>query len=117
VTYMSKKLTVYEGMLCCSTGICGPEPDKALIQLTEDVRKLQAEFPDAKIIRASMSFNAQAFLEEPEVLDLVKAKGTDILPITVLDGKILVAQRYMTYDEMKTAILAEPSKRSLEAES
>ena len=114
---MSKKLTVYEGMLCCSTGICGPEPDKALIQLTEDVRKLQAEFPDAKIIRASMSFNAQAFLEEPEVLDLVKAKGTDILPITVLDGKILVAQRYMTYDEMKTAILAEPSKRSLEAES
>jgi len=105
---MSKKLTVYEGMLCCSTGICGPEPDKALIQLTEDVRKLQAEFPDAIIIRASMSFNAQAFLEEPEVLDLVKAKGTEILPVTVLDGKILVIQRYMTYDEMKTAILAAP---------
>ena len=105
---MSKKLIIYEGMLCCSTGICGPEPDRALMQLTEDVRKLQVEFPDAKIIRASMSFNAQAFLEEPEVLDLVKAKGTEILPVTVLDGKILVIQRYMTYDEMKTAILAAP---------
>ena len=102
---MSKKLIIYEGMLCCSTGICGPEPDKALIQLTEDVRRLQAEFPDEKIIRASMSFNAQAYLEEPEVLKLVKASGTDVLPITTLNGKILVKQRYMTYDEMRTALL------------
>ena len=103
---MSKKLIIYEGMLCCSTGICGPEPNMALIQLTEDVRKLQAEFPDAQIIRASMSYNAQAYLEEPEVLKLVKSKGTDILPITVLNGKILAKQRYMTYDEMKSALLA-----------
>jgi len=101
----SKRLIIYEGMLCCSTGICGPEPNKALIQLTEDVKRLQAEFPDEKIIRASMSFNAQAYLEEPEVLKLVKANGTDVLPITVLNGKILVRERYMTYEEMRTALL------------
>jgi Arsenical resistance operon protein ArsD len=101
----SKKLIIYEGMLCCSTGICGPEPNKALIQLTEDVKRLHAEFPDANIIRASMSFNAQAYLEEPEVLKLVKADGTDVLPITTLNGKILVKQRYLTYDEMRTALL------------
>jgi hypothetical protein len=101
----SKKLIIYEGMLCCSTGICGPEPNKALIQLTEDVKRLQAEFPDEKIIRASMSFNAQAYLEEPEVLKLVKVNGTDVLPITVLNGKILVKERYLTYEEMRTALL------------
>jgi hypothetical protein len=103
---MSKKLTVFEGMLCCSTGICGPEPNIALIQLTEDVKRLQIEFPEFKIIRASMSFNAQSFLEEPEVLKLVNSEGTDILPITVLNGKILVKQRYLTYDEMKLALMA-----------
>jgi hypothetical protein len=102
---MSKNLTIFEGMLCCSTGICGPEPDKALIQLTEDVKKLQAELPDKKITRASLSFNAQAFLEAPEVLKLVKEKGTGILPITMLDGKILAMQRYMSYSEMKAALL------------
>jgi hypothetical protein len=101
----SKKLIIYEGMLCCSTGICGPEPNKALIQLTEDVKRLQAEFPDEKIIRASMSFNAQAYLEEPEVLKLVKVNGTDVLPITVLNGKILVKERYMTYEEMRIALM------------
>ena len=105
---MSRKLVIYEGMLCCSTGICGPEPNKALIQLTEDVKRLQAEFPEANIMRASLSFNAQAYLEEPEVLKLVKSKGTDILPITVLNGKILAKQKYMTYDEMKAALQAAP---------
>ena len=61
-----------------------------------------------RIIRASLSFNAQAFLEEPEVLKMVKVEGTDVLPITVLDGRILAKQRYMTYDEMRTALLDAP---------
>lgn len=105
---MPRKLVIYEGMLCCSTGICGPEPNKTLIQLNEDVKRLQAEFPEANIMRASLSFNAQAYLEEPEVLKLVKTHGTDILPITALNGKILAKQRYMTYDEMKAALLTMP---------
>jgi hypothetical protein len=102
---MSKNLTIFEGMLCCSTGICGPEPDKSLIQLTEDVKKLQGEFPEVKIIRASLSFNAQAFLEAPDVLKFVKENGTGILPITTLDGKILAKQRYMSFSEMKAALM------------
>jgi hypothetical protein len=101
---MSNKLIIYEGMLCCSTGICGPEPDKALIQLSEDVKRLQAEFPDESITRVSMSFNAQVFLQSPDILELLKKQGTEILPITTMNGKILVKQRYMTYDEMKAAL-------------
>ena len=98
-----KMLIIFEGMLCCSTGLCGPEPNQALIQLNEDVKKLKEEFPK-RIIRASLSFNAQAFLECPEVLKLVKDKGTGILPITVLDGKVLAKQKYMTYDQMRAAL-------------
>ncbi len=101
---MSNKLIIYEGMLCCSTGICGPEPDKALIQLSEDVKRLQAEFPNDSVTRVSMSFNAQMFLQNPDILNLLKEQGTTILPITALNGKILVKQRYMTYDEMRAAL-------------
>lgn len=102
---MPKKLVIFEGMLCCSTGICGPEPDKALIQLNEDVKRLKEEFPNDIVIRASLSFNAQAFLEAPEVLKIVKEQGTDVLPITSLDGTILARKRYLNYDEMKAALL------------
>ncbi len=105
VIRMPKKLIIFEGMLCCSTGICGPEPNKVLIQLNKDVKKLLSEFPNESIIRASLSLNAQSFLDYPEVLKLVKEKGTDILPLTVLDGKIIAQQRYMTYEEMKEALL------------
>ncbi len=101
-------MVIYEGMLCCTTGICGPEPNKELIQLTEDVKRLQAEFPEVRIIRASMSFNAQAYLEEPEVLKLVKVEGTDVLPITTVDGRILLKRSYMTYEEMRKALLDAP---------
>jgi hypothetical protein len=103
---MAKKLIVFEGMLCCSTGICGPEPDKALIQLNEDVKRLQREFPDKSITRASLSYMSETFLENPEVIKLVNQHGTKILPITMVDGKILVKQRYMTYDEMRAALIA-----------
>jgi hypothetical protein len=102
---LQKKLIIFEGMLCCSTGLCGPEPNQDLVQLSEDVKKLHAEFPDESIVRASLSFNANEFLEYPEVLKMVKDSGTDILPITVFDGKILTKQRYMTHDEMRAALL------------
>jgi hypothetical protein len=102
---MQKKLIIFEGMLCCSSGLCGPEPNQDLVQLSEDVKKLQAEFPEESIIRASLSFNANAFLDYPDVLKMVKDDGTDILPITILDGKILAKQRYMTHDEMRAALL------------
>ncbi len=102
---MKKNLIIFEGMLCCSTGLCGPEPNQALIKLSEDIKRLQVEFPNESISRASLSFNAKAFLDYPEVLMMVKDSGTDILPITVLNGKILEKQRYMTYEEMKIALL------------
>lgn len=102
---MTKNLTIFEGAMCCSTGLCSPEPDQELIQLNEDLKTLKAEFPEDSIARVSMSFNPGAFLEQPEVLKEVNEKGVVILPITAIDGKIIARQKYMTYDEMKAALL------------
>lgn len=44
-------------------------------------------------------------LEDYEQLDEIREEqGTDILPVTVIDDKILAKQRYMSYDEMRTAL-------------
>lgn len=103
---MKNELVIFEGAMCCSTGICGPEPDKTLIELNESLKRLHKEFGDLKITRASMSSNAQMFLETPEVLELVKKSGPDILPITMMNGKIVSIQKYMRHDEMKEVIEA-----------
>lgn len=97
-------LIIYEGAMCCSTGVCGPEPNKELIEFNETLKKLRSEFKELNAIRASMSFNLNMFLENEEISQLVKKKGTSILPITTVNGKIIAKQKYLTYAELKKEI-------------
>lgn len=96
-----KDLIIYEGATCCSTGVCGPEPDKELMEFSETIEKIQREFKDLNIIRASMSFNINMFLESKEIFQLIKENGPSILPITTINGKIIAKQRYPKYAELK----------------
>ncbi len=98
------QVTIYEGAMCCSTGVCGPEPDKELIEFNETVKRLAKEFNKVKIVRASLSFNTNMFLENKEIFQLVKEKGQGILPITMVNGKIVAKQKYLSYDELKAAL-------------
>ena len=97
-------LIIYEGAMCCSTGICGPEPDKVLIEFNETLKKIQHEFNDVNVVRASISFDINMFLEKNEIIELVKEKGPEILPITTINGSIIAKKRYVTYDELKKAL-------------
>lgn len=99
-----KELIIYEGAMCCSTGLCGPEPDKSLIELNETLRKLQKEYKDVQVQRASLSFNMNMFLENKNVFQLVKENGPNILPIMSFDGQIISKQKYLSYDELKNVI-------------
>ena len=100
------ELIIYEGAMCCSTGVCGPEPDRELIEFSEAIKKLPAEFKELKVTRAGLAFNPLLFSMNREVLQLVKEHGQGILPITTINGEIVARQRYLKYDELKK-ILAE----------
>ncbi|MEM2917969.1 MAG: arsenite efflux transporter metallochaperone ArsD [Candidatus Altiarchaeota archaeon] len=95
------ELIIYEGAMCCSTGVCGPEPDKELIEFNDTLKKLQKEFSDLNVVRASMSFDIKMFLENKEIFQLVKENGPGILPITTINGKIVAKQKYLKYFELK----------------
>ncbi|MEN6509569.1 MAG: arsenite efflux transporter metallochaperone ArsD [Smithella sp.] len=95
-------LIIYEGAMCCSTGVCGPEPDKKLIEFSETIKKLQAMYDGRlRIIRASLTFNTLMFIANKEVSQLVKENGQDVLPITAVNGEIVARQRYLKFDELK----------------
>ena len=98
-------LIIYEGAMCCSTGICGPEPDKELIEFNETLTKINEEFGDVKIIRASLSVDIKMFLENKEIFQLVKENGQEILPITTINGKIIAEKRYLKFDELREELL------------
>jgi hypothetical protein len=97
---MKKELIIFEGPICCPTGVCGPNPDKELIEFNETLKKLGQEFKGLKITRASMSFNVQLFMQTPAVRDLVRTNGPSILPITMIDGEIVKKQQYPKYAEL-----------------
>lgn len=100
-----RELIVYEGAMCCSTGICGPEPDRTLIEFNETLKHLTGEYGDSlKIMRASLTFDNFIFMAHPEIARLVKEGGPEVLPITTLNGEIIAGQKYLTYKELKAAI-------------
>ena len=41
---MKKELMIFEGAMCCPTGVCGPNVDKALIDFNEALKKLATEY-------------------------------------------------------------------------
>lgn len=98
-------LIIYEGAMCCSTGVCGPEPDKELIEFNETLKKINEEFSDLKIIRASLSFDVKMFLENKEIFQLVKVNGQEILPITTVNGKIIAKKKYLKFNELKEELV------------
>jgi hypothetical protein len=96
------ELIIYEGAMCCSTGVCGPEPDRELIEFNETVKKLQSQYNgQLNIIRASLAFNSLMFLANKEVFQMVKDNGQGILPITAINGEIVARQKYLKYEEIK----------------
>jgi hypothetical protein len=99
------ELIIYEGAMCCSTGVCGPEPDQSLIAFNDTVKRLQNDYGNRlTIMRASLTFNTLIFLSHPEIAQLVKENGPQVLPITTLNGEIIARQKYLSSEELKAVI-------------
>ena len=105
------ELTLYEEAMCCSTGVCGPDPDDELVEVSAALDQLEEEF-DVDVSRANMQHNIEQFLETQQIADLVEEHGPSILPITVVDDEIVAKEAYLSYDELASTIdnSADPQK-------
>lgn len=92
------KLEIFEPALCCATGICGPEPDKALIDLQNVIQILSRAGIDVN--RYAINQAAIAFVSNATVKQFIRTNGTDKLPLTLLEGKIIKQGSYPTLEEL-----------------
>ena len=98
----NQEVIVYEGAMCCATGVCGPEPDRELMEFNETLKRLTSEYNgNLRLMRASLVFNSLLFFANTEIARLVKENGPAILPITTVNGTIVARQKYMTYEQIK----------------
>ena len=92
------KIRVFEGPLCCNTGVCGTDVDQKLVDFTADVH--WATSRGADVVRANLAQDPVAFTENPLVLQFVQTVGVEGLPLVTLDDHTVITGRFPTRDEL-----------------
>jgi hypothetical protein len=94
---MKNKIIIYDPPMCCSSGVCGPNPDQALINLQDTLEKVRVL--GVEIERYLITQSPQKFKENPAVIKLIQEQQLKALPITTCDGKIVKTGVYPTLKE------------------
>lgn len=92
-----KKIAIYEPAMCCSTGVCGASVDPELLRVATVIENLKQQGAD--IERFNLSGQPNAFVENQLIGEYLK-QGTEILPITLVDGEIAKIKGYPTNEEL-----------------
>jgi hypothetical protein len=95
----SAAVEIFDPPMCCPTGLCGPALDQTLLDVSEMVLKLKDE--QIQVERYQMTSHPQAFLNNTEVMQLVRERQMEALPITVVNGQVIKTAAYPTYSEIK----------------
>jgi SAM-dependent methyltransferase len=95
-------LRVYDPPQCCSTGVCGPDVDPALVQFAADLQALAAE--GVAVERFNLAQQPEAFVAEPAVVQAVNAVGTSVLPLLVVAGRVVSHGRYPPFAEIRSLV-------------
>jgi hypothetical protein len=98
-----KIIEIYEPPLCCPTGVCGPAPDPNLAALQETILKLKKVGFSAE--RIALNQQPERFMNNPVVKDIIMSEGKESLPITLVEGKLVIKGRYPKYEELLKEVI------------
>ncbi|MBU9723746.1 MULTISPECIES: arsenite efflux transporter metallochaperone ArsD [Bacillaceae] len=92
------RIRIYDPALCCPTGVCGPSVDPELTRIATAIFLLEKKGVDVK--RFNLSSEPQEFVEELKVQKLLEEKGTDALPVVIVNGEVEKIGEYPSNDEL-----------------
>ena len=78
-----------------------------MVKISENIEILKNEFEGIIIERYQPQTHSMKFMANMEVGKLVRKNGQKILPITVVDGKVIKTGAYPTLDELKLSLRGE----------
>jgi len=93
-----KKLEVFDSPMCCSTGVCGPNVDPALVQFASDFLWVAGQ--GIHVERYNLAQQPQAFAANEIVKTALKEHGNACLPLILVDGAIVSEGRYPAREEL-----------------
>jgi AhpD family alkylhydroperoxidase len=106
-----KRLDIYDPAMCCSTGLCGPQVDPALVRFAADVKWLQEQ--GVEVRRFNLSQSPAAFVDNEHVKQALTVKGEAALPLLLVDGQTLASGHYPERSQLSTALSLTSAENSL----
>lgn len=97
---MMKRVEIFDPVMCCSTGVCGPSVDPELTRVASAVYSLSQK--GYSVTRYNLANDPGAFTDNQAINQLLHEKGPDVLPLTLMDGEIVKKGRYPTNEELAT---------------
>ncbi len=92
-----KKMQIFEPAMCCSTGLCGVGVDPELLRISTVLNKLEKK--GIIIDRFNLNNAPQEFVTNTRINEFINTQGVEGLPVTMLDGEIVITGRYPTNEE------------------
>lgn len=92
------KLQVFDPAMCCSTGVCGPNPDPMLPRFAADLRWLATQ--GITVERFNLAQQPQAFAASELVKAALGKYGNEGLPLILVNGAIVSHGSYPTRKEL-----------------
>lgn len=87
-----KSLKIYDPAMCCSTGVCGTEPDTKLVSMANFLSSLDKSKFDVQ--RFELSSQPAAYVENKEVGKILNEEGVDSLPLIFIDDELVFKGDY-----------------------
>jgi AhpD family alkylhydroperoxidase len=95
-------LEVFDPAMCCSTGVCGPQVDPALVRFAADLKWVQDQ--GVEVRRFNLSQDPLPFVENELVRTTLHERGESALPMLLIDGQVAASGRYPGRDELVKAL-------------
>ena len=93
-----KKIEIFDPAMCCSTGVCGPSVDRELIRVSVAINNLKNK--GMNVTRYNLASEPDAFVNNSVIGQLLMDKGPDVLPVTLVDGKVVKEKSHLTNEEL-----------------
>lgn len=106
---------VFDPPMCCSSGVCGTDPDIALARFAADLQWLQSQ--GVAVQRFTLSQQPEKFTSEPVILQAVNARGTGALPIVMVDDQVVAEGQYPSREQLagRIGLMTAPTSPSPKA--
>lgn len=92
-----KTLQIFEPAMCCPTGLCGVGIDPELLRISTILDTLKKK--GINVDRFNLNSAPMEFVNNKAVNAFLNDQGVGGLPVSLLDGEIILTGRYPTNEE------------------